>query len=161
MSEYFSFGITRPDFNDPLSDEYNPNLLPHDLSRSGRPFQYVGKDTGGLYSGFFQDNLRLGDFQLSLGLRYDSYRFLVNGQQWQPRLGASYHLKATNTVFRASYNRLFQTPPNENLLLSSSREAAAIAPPVIAEQLAPPSPQSAPNGLTFSSSDYNRGLGRA
>lgn len=159
VSEYFSFGITRPDFNDPMSDEYNPNLLPHDLSRGGRPFQFVGKDTGGLYSGFFQDNVRLGDFQLSLGLRYDSYRFLVNGQQWQPRLGASYHLKATNTVFRASYNRLFQTPPNENLLLSSSREAAAIAPPVIAEQLGSAIAAIRPERVDFFELGLQQGLG--
>ena len=30
----------------------------------------------------------------------------------------------TGTVLRASYNRTYQTPPNENLLLSSSEEAA-------------------------------------
>lgn len=159
VSEFFTFGLTRPDFNDPLSSSFNPNLLPHDLTRGGRPFQFVGKDTGGLYSGFFQDNLRLGDFQLSLGLRYDSYRFLVNGQQWQPRVGFSYHLKPTNTVFRASYNRLYQTPPNENLLLSSSREAAAIAPPVIAEELGSAVVAIRPERVDFFELGLQQGLG--
>lgn len=35
-------------------------------------------------------------------------------------------MKRTNTVFRAAYNRLFQTPPIENLLLSSSPQAAEL-----------------------------------
>jgi outer membrane receptor protein involved in Fe transport len=39
----------------------------------------------------------------------------------------AYQLKRTNTVFRTSYNRLFQTPPLENLLLSSSRAAAQLS----------------------------------
>jgi hypothetical protein len=159
VSEFFNFGITNPDFNDPESDSFNPNLLPHDLSRGGRPFQFVGKQTGGLYSGFFQDNIRLGDFQVSLGLRYDSYRFIVNGQQWQPRVGVSYHLKPTNTVFRASYNRLYQTPPNENLLLSSSPEAAAIAPPVIAQELGSAVVAIQPERVDFFEVGLQQGLG--
>jgi hypothetical protein len=63
-----------------------------------------------------------------LGARYDSYRFLVAGNQLQPRVGVAFHLKETGTVFRASFNRNFQTPPNENLLLSSSEEASRLAP---------------------------------
>ena len=37
----------------------------------------------------------------------------------QPRLGASYAIPQSNTVFRASYGRTLETPYNENLLLSS------------------------------------------
>ena len=37
----------------------------------------------------------------------------------QPRLGASYAVPESNTVFRASYGRTLETPYNENLLLSS------------------------------------------
>jgi hypothetical protein len=135
VSEFFTLGITSPDFNDPDSEGFNPNLLPHDLTRGGSIFQFADKGTGGFYTGFFQDNVRLGDFQISLGLRYDSYRFIVNGQQLQPRLGVSYHLKATNTVLRASYNRLYHTPPNENLLLTTSPQAAALSQPIVSETL--------------------------
>ncbi len=81
---------------------------------------FRGKDTGGLYSGFVQDSIRLGNLQLTLGLRYDNYRFLVVGDQWQPRVGLAWRIAATNTVLRASYNRTYQTPPNENLLFSNS-----------------------------------------
>jgi outer membrane receptor protein involved in Fe transport len=34
-------------------------------------------------------------------------------------LGGAYYIRPSGTVFRASYNRNYQTPPNENLLLSS------------------------------------------
>ncbi|MCX6621470.1 MAG: TonB-dependent receptor [Acidobacteria bacterium] len=72
--------------------------------------------------------VKLGRFTFSLGARYDNYRFLVAGNQVQPRLGMAFHLKETGTVLRASYNRNYQTPPNENLLLSSSAEAGLLAP---------------------------------
>ena len=36
------------------------------------------------------------------------------------------YIRETGTVLRASYNRLFQTPPNENLLISNSEEASVL-----------------------------------
>ncbi len=86
----------------------------------GAANEFHGQATGGMYSGFVQDSVRLGDLQVTLGLRYDNYRFLVNGDQWQPRVGLAYRIGATGTVLRASYNRTYQTPPNENLLLSNT-----------------------------------------
>ena len=133
VSEHFSFGITSPDFNDPDSEEYLPGILPHDLTRGGRLFEYTGKKTGAMDTWFFQDRVKLGALTLSLGTRFDSYRFLARGNQLQPRLGVAYHVKSTGTVFRASYNRNYQTPPNENLLLSSSVEAGRLAPDAVRE----------------------------
>jgi outer membrane receptor protein involved in Fe transport len=75
--------------------------------------------------------VRWGRLTATLGLRYDWYRFLVGGGQWQPRVGVAYHLKETRTVLRAAYNRLYQTPPPENLLLSSSEAAAELAPSIV------------------------------
>ena len=72
--------------------------------------------------------VKWGRLVFSLGLRYDAYRFLVAGNQLQPRVGLALNMKETGTVFRMSYNRNYQTPPNENLLLSSSAEAAQLAP---------------------------------
>ncbi|MFN7937770.1 MAG: TonB-dependent receptor [Bryobacteraceae bacterium] len=131
LQERFQFAITDPAFNHPLDDTYIESLLPHDLTRGGSPFQFSRRGAGSLYTGFLQDNIKLGRWQLALGLRYDNYRFLVNGNQMQPRVGISYHLRETHTVFRASYNRTYQTPPNENLLLSSSIEASRLASPVV------------------------------
>ncbi|MBI5085320.1 MAG: TonB-dependent receptor [Acidobacteria bacterium] len=135
VSESFSFGITGRGFNDPASESYNPNLLQYDLTRGGGHFRFAGRRTGGLYSAFIQDSIKLARWQFTLGLRLDAYRFLVDGSQAQPRLGASYHIRESGTVLRASYNRLYQTPPNENLLLSSSAQAASVAPPGVNEAL--------------------------
>ena len=38
-------------------------------------------------------------------------------------------------VLRASYNRNYQTPPNENLLLSNSEAASQLAPASVREAL--------------------------
>ena len=39
-----------------------------------------------------------------------------------------YHIAKTGTVLRASYNRIYQTPVNENLLLSNSEKAGVLRP---------------------------------
>ncbi len=131
VQERFRFAITDAGFNAPESEDFLETLLPYDLTRGGQAFAFARRGAGALYTGFVQDNIRWGRWQMALGLRYDNYRFLVNGNQLQPRVGISYHLRETNTVFRASYNRTYQTPPNENLLLSSSVEASALASPVV------------------------------
>lgn len=131
LREQFTFGITDPGFNTEDSEEYVATLVPFDLSRGGRLFRFDERGTGGFYSGHLQDSIKIGDLQLSLGLRFDSYRFLVDENSWQPRVGASYFIKKTGTVLRASYNRLLQTPQNENLLLSSSDKANVLVDPEI------------------------------
>jgi hypothetical protein len=45
---------------------------------------------------------------------------LVQDSAASPRAGISYNIKRTNTVLRAAYTRTFETPFNENLLLSSA-----------------------------------------
>lgn len=135
VREAFSFAITDPTFNDPLGEHFVETLLPFDLTRRGRRFYFFDKNAGRQYSGYLVDNIRLGRWQFSLGARYDAYRFLVNGNQLQPRLGVSFNIKETGTVLRASYNRTYQTPPIENLLLSSSRQAAVLAPEAVRSAL--------------------------
>lgn len=128
VRENFAFAITHPSFNRPDSPAYIETLAAHDLTRGGDWFRFAGRGAGSLSTAWIQDQIKLGRLQIALGLRYDSYHFLARGAQWQPRVGISYHLKETGTVFRASYNRNYQTPPNENLLLSNSPQAAALAP---------------------------------
>jgi outer membrane receptor protein involved in Fe transport len=112
-----------------------PRLLAYDLSRGGDLFQFSKKQTGQLTSLFVQDSIRWKRFMFSIGLRFDDYRFLVTGHQLQPRLGLAFHIRETSTVLRASYNRNYQTPPNENLLLSNSDEASVLVPPDIRQAL--------------------------
>ena len=135
VSENFFFGITGSDFNHPGSSGFNPNLMPFDLTRGGDWFRFSDKVAGSLFTVFAQDRLRVGRFLFNLGGRYDAYRFLVKGNQLQPRLGLAYRIDETGTVLRASYNRNYQTPPNENLLLANSEASGALAPPDVRRTL--------------------------
>ena len=135
LRESFSFGLTDPGANRPGSPGFNPNLVPHDLSRGGARFRFAGRATGRLMTWFVRDRLRWRGLALDLGLRQDYYSLLVRAKALQPRLGLAYHLRRTGTVFRASFNRNFQTPPNENLLLSNAAQSAALAPPDVRRTL--------------------------
>jgi hypothetical protein len=135
VRESFTLGITRPQFNDPASDTFNPALLAHDLTRGGSLFAFRDQRTGTVASAFVQDSIRRDRLTATLGLRFDEYRFIVNGRQVQPRTGIAWSFPASQTVLRASYNRNYQTPPNENLLLSSSEAASRLAPQRVRDAL--------------------------
>ena len=128
VREAFTLGITSAAFNDPASPSFNASLLPYDLTRGGTLFTFDDAKAGRLLSGFVQSTIRWGAATFALGLRHDAYDFLVSGNQVQPRVGVAYLLPRNLGVLRASYNRNYQTPPNENLLLSSSPAASALAP---------------------------------
>ena len=86
---------------------------------------------------FVQDNIRLGKWSVSAGLRWDHYQFLVNRNAVSPRLGVARYWGAAHMVVHASYDRVFQTPTFENLLLSSSPQIAALNPRVLRLPLQP------------------------
>ena len=69
---------------------------------------------------YAQDHFRAGNFAASLGVRFDHYNLLVSDVAISPRLAASYHFPAASLQCFASYDRVFQPPPIENLLLSSA-----------------------------------------
>ena len=135
VGEDFTFGLTDPEINDPSRPDFNPNLVPYDLSRGGTRFRFRERDAGQLFTVFLRDQLSWKRLVLDLGLRYDRYSMVVNASELQPRLGLAYHLEPTATVLRVSYNRNFQTPPNENLLLANSPESAMLAPPEVRRTL--------------------------
>ena len=128
VHEHFAMAITKASFNAPGSAAFNPELVAHDLTRGGTPFVFDAGQAGQTWSGFAQSTVRARHATLALGFRYDNYSLLVRGSQIQPRLGVAYQLPGGMGVVRASYNRNYQTPPNENLLLSSSEEGARLAP---------------------------------
>ena len=153
VTENFGLGITDPTFNpvcltsggSPVlaptltnpsncsSSGYVPNpslapgLIAYDLTRGGHLFDFHGyaniKDVG-LYA---QDSLRLGPWRVDAGVREGIYRGLSNASALQPRVGVAYDIAKTNTVIRAGYARLFDTPYYENLLLSSATGAGGLA----------------------------------
>jgi outer membrane receptor for Fe3+-dicitrate len=75
--------------------------------------------------------MRLGRWNVSAGLRFDHYGFVVHESAWSPRIGISRFVPALNLLLHASYDRVFQTPAVENLLLASSPLLDAISPSVL------------------------------
>jgi len=131
IKELFSFGITDPGLNDPTMEGYNPNLAPYDLTRGGSPFVFNGRRNGSYYAGYAQDNIKFANLTANLGVRYDHNSLPVSDSAFEPRLGAAYYIPSSRTVFRVSYNRVIYTPEFENILFSSSPEAARLVPPEV------------------------------
>ena len=108
---------------------FNPVLLPYDLTRGGSMFHYFGHTDIKELGLYVEDQIKAGDWVLNVGVRGDLYNGLTKASQAEPRLGAAYTLKRTNTVLRASYARTLESPFNENLVLSSQGcESAVLAP---------------------------------
>jgi len=144
LAENFGLGFTDPTFNSPCLDAdgnpsentalrsvrqcrggltlnpgFDPDLLAFDLTRSGSLFSYHQSATVKQQAGYLQDDIKAGDATFKLGVRLDHYDGLTTATQLQPRLGVSYAVLGSPTVFRASYGRTMETPYNEGLLLSS------------------------------------------
>ncbi|HKE24459.1 MAG TPA: TonB-dependent receptor [Bryobacteraceae bacterium] len=69
---------------------------------------------------YVEDTIKKNNWTFNLGLRGDVYRGITSGDQTEPRLGAAYNFRKTNTVIRTSYARTLETPFNENLIISST-----------------------------------------
>src|SRR5205085_9311999 len=93
----------------------------------GRQFNFRGHTDIKQEAFYAQDTKALGQAAVSFGLRFDNYDGITNGKLFQPRLGISYHLKSTGTVLRGSFMRSFESPYNENLILSSVTGAGSLA----------------------------------
>ncbi len=78
-------------------------------------------------SAYMQDQIRIGKWNVSAGLRFDHYGFLVNESAWSPRLGVSRFISSLSLLVHASYDRVFQTPAMENLLLASSPQLNSVS----------------------------------
>ncbi len=76
---------------------------------------------------FGQDQLHWKNLTLSGGLRFDHYDLVVKQHGWSPRAGIALYWPKTQIVFRASYDRIFQTPAFENILVSSSSQVTSLS----------------------------------
>jgi hypothetical protein len=106
---------------------FSPSLLAYDLTRNGAPFTYHATANINQYAFYIQDGIKLGHFQVSIGFRFDGYDGLVSKTGPEPRAGIAYNVKKTGTVLRAAYARTFETPFNENLLLSNATGIGGLA----------------------------------
>jgi hypothetical protein len=126
-------GVTNPSQCDSINPAYvaNPSLLPglvpYDLTRGGSNFLFHGAGNINQFAFYATDDIKFGDFSVNAGFRFDQYNGLVSKNSPQPRLGLSYLVNRTGTVLRAAYSRTFETPFNENLLLSSATGSGGLA----------------------------------
>jgi hypothetical protein len=107
--------------------ELQPGLVPFDLTRGGTLFNFNGEARINEFAFYAQDSIKIGGFMLSPGLRVNRYAGLAKATGVQPRIGASYLIEQTGTVLRFAYSRTFETPYNENLILSSATGSGGLA----------------------------------
>ena len=111
--------------NTPFYPAFNPTLLPYDLTRGGITYNvqtnapYLTHTDVKELAMYVEDTITKGAWNFNLGIRGDVYNGLTTAQAAEPRLGAAYNIKRSNTVLRFSYARTMETPFNENLILSS------------------------------------------
>jgi hypothetical protein len=78
-------------------------------------------------SAFVEDLLRFGNWTVSSGLRWDHYQLLLNQNAFSPRLSVGRYLPSLKMVLHGSFDRIYQTPSFENILISSSPQIDALS----------------------------------
>jgi len=91
-------------------------------------FAFTGSRPDIEQSAYVQDAIRLGNWTVNAGLRWDHYQLLVNQNAVSPRLSIARYFPSTGVNLHASYDRVFQTPSFENILLSSSTAVVSLDP---------------------------------
>jgi len=89
-------------------------------------FAFAGNRPNLEQSAFVQDLIRWGNWMVNAGVRWDHYQLVVNRQATSPRLSVARFFPSANLIAHFSYDRVFQTPSFENILLSSSTAATTL-----------------------------------
>ena len=113
LNENFRFVITDP-------TQFDPGTPP--------TFSFLANRPDLEQSAFVQDLIHLGNWTISAGLRWDHYQLILNRQAVDPRFSISRYFPSADLVLHFSYDRVFQTPSFENILLSSSTAATMLNP---------------------------------
>lgn len=113
LHEDFSYNITDP-------TQFDPN--------TPLTFSFAAHRPDLEQAVYVQDLVRLGNWTINAGLRWDHYQLMLNRQAVSPRLAISRYFPSANVIVHFSYDRVFQTPSFENLLLSSSTAATSLDP---------------------------------
>jgi hypothetical protein len=113
LNENFRYAITDP-------TQFDPSTPP--------TFSFLANRPDLEQSAFVQDLIRLGNWTISVGLRWDHYQLVLNRQAVDPRFSISRYFPSADLVLHFSYDRVFQTPSFENILLSSSTAATMLNP---------------------------------
>jgi Carboxypeptidase regulatory-like domain len=94
-------------------------------------FDFADHRTDTEPAAFAQDAIHVKNWNVALGLRYDHYDFVVREGAWSPRVAVSRYFTRAGVLAHFAYDRVFQTPAAENLLLASSPEIAQVNPLVV------------------------------
>jgi hypothetical protein len=78
-------------------------------------------------SAFIEDMIHLGKWTINAGVRWDHYQLILNEHGVSPRVSVGYYVPSMKMVLHASYDRVFQTPSFENILISGSSEIDALS----------------------------------
>ena len=113
LNENFSYLITDP-------SQFDPQTPP--------TLSFIGNRPDLEQSAFVQDLIRLKNWTISAGLRWDHYQLLVNRQALDPRFSISRYFPSLNLLAHFSYDRVFQTPSFQNILLSNSNAIVSLDP---------------------------------
>ena len=105
-----------------LHEDFNYGITDASRYDAATPltFSFAGQRPDLEQAVYVQDLIRIGNWTVNAGLRWDHYQLMVNRQALQPRLAISRYSPSTKVIVHFSYDRVFQTPSFENLLLSSS-----------------------------------------
>jgi hypothetical protein len=91
-------------------------------------FAFAGRRPDLEQSVFVQDQIHLKNWTINAGLRWDHYQLFLNRNAVDPRLSISRYFPSVDLLVHFSYDRVFQTPSFENILLSNSSQVETIDP---------------------------------
>jgi hypothetical protein len=137
LNENTAYNITDPDDCGPGSDAiglFRPLLGvrpfggPSGGGGTACTFSFVANRPDLEQSTYVQDLIHLGNWTINAGLRWDHYQLILNRQAVDPRFSIARYFPSAGVVVHFSYDRVFQTPSFENLLLSSSAQVESIDP---------------------------------
>ena len=113
-----------PDCTDPSDPQCPFNVGVLDVAATS--FSFTGSRPDLEQGMYLQDSIQLGNWSIDTGLRWDHYQLIVNKNALSPRIAVARYFPSVGVKVHGSYDRVFQTPSFENILLSSSPEAQAL-----------------------------------
>lgn len=122
LHEGFDYTITDP-------SQFDPGTPP--------VFNFFQRGTDREEAIFVEDSARVGNWTIAPGLRWDDYSLVVHQSAFSPRFAVSRYFPRSLLKAHLSYDRVFQTPAFENILLSSSAQVVSLDPEVLRKPVLP------------------------
>jgi hypothetical protein len=94
-------------------------------------FAFAGSRPDLEQAAFVQDLMHLGNWTINAGLRWDHYQLILNQNAVSPRFAIAHYFPKASFMVHFSYDRTFQTPSFENILLSSSNQVQSFEPNIL------------------------------